>query len=226
MSATTGSSRPPDETTATDGRPPAPPPGPNAPPPRGERRPVVTAVALIAVGVLWGLHILGVTLRWELLLPSALIVIGLGVLVGGRSAATRGLVTLGTVLAIVAVLTFLFPASPDVSAGDRTLTVASIDDLAERYELGAGELTVDLRQLDLPEGTTTLEVRVGAGQLLVRVPPEVTVVVDAQVGLGELDAFGTRVSGVAPQRRIVDDGDTRTLAIDGSVGLGQLEVTR
>jgi hypothetical protein len=45
---------------------------------------VVTGVALMAAGGLWLLHVLGVPLRWEVLLPSALIAIGLAVLVGGR----------------------------------------------------------------------------------------------------------------------------------------------
>src|SRR5690606_3081567 len=120
-----------------------------------------------------------------LVLPSALIIIGLGVLVGGRSPAARGLVGLGIGVAVVAVLTALFPAAPSFTAGDRTWTVTELGDLEDSYELGAGELTVDLRDLQLPPGTTDLALHVGAGQLTVRVPADATVVVDAQVGLGE-----------------------------------------
>jgi hypothetical protein len=210
--------------------PPAPPwggPGGDGPPPR-RQRPVVTGIALIVAGGLWMLHVLGVPLRWELLLPGALIVIGLAVLVGGRSATTAGLVTIGTVVAIVALLVTVFPTTPNASAGDRTFSVTSMADLQERYELGAGDLTVDLRELELPAGTTSLQVRVGAGQLTVLVPPDVTVVVDAEVGLGEVVAFDTRVGGITPQRRVTDEGapDAGTLEIEASVGLGQLEVSR
>jgi hypothetical protein len=237
MSATSDTTSPTGPRPGPEGPPPpvppwsggdgqGPPPG-HGPPPR-RQRPVVTGVALIAAGGLWMLHVLGVPLRWEVLLPSALIAIGLAVLVGGRRSATAGLVTVGTVVAIVALLVTIFPAGPSAGAGDRTHAVTTMDELEERYELGAGDLTVDLRDLELPAGTTSLEVRVGAGQLTVLVPPDATVVVDAEVGLGEVVAFDTRVSGVTPQRRVTEEGDpgSGTLEIEASVGLGQLEVTR
>jgi hypothetical protein len=237
MSTTTDRTTPAGPTPGQEGPPPpAPPwsggggqgPPPGQGPPTRRHRPVVTGVALIVAGGLWMLHVLGVPLRWEVLLPSALIAIGLAVLVGGRWAATAGLVTVGTVVAIVALLVTIFPTSPSVSAGDRTHAVTSMDELEERYELGAGDLTVDLRELELPAGTTSLEVRVGAGQLTVLVPAGATVVVDAEVGLGEVVAFDTRVSGVTPQRRVTEEGDpdAGTLEIEASVGLGQLEVSR
>lgn len=225
----------PDTTTPTGGAPTGadrPPPawaGPATdPPPPPPRRHLVPGVALLVAGGLWLAHVLGADLRWQLLLPAALIAIGLAVLVGGRRAAAAGLVTIGTVLAVVAIVVALFPGTTSLSAGERTLTVTSVTDLDDRYQLGAGELTLDLRDLDLPTGTTRLEVQVGAGQLTVLVPPEATVVVDASVGLGEVIMFGDRVGGIAPDRRVTEDGapGAGTLEIEANVGLGQLEVSR
>jgi hypothetical protein len=224
----------------SDPRPPAPPAPPwvddgrqppegGDPPPRQPKRPpVVAGTTLLAVGGLWLLHVLGVTIPWGAVLPSALIAVGLAVLVGGRRPVTAGLVTLGTVLAIVAILVAVLPGTSDLSTGERTHVVTELGELEERYELGAGDLTIDLREVALPAGETDLVVRVGAGQLAVVVPPDVTVVVEAEVGLGELVAFDQRVGGVTPRRTVTEEGDpgAGTLRIEASVGLGQLEVTR
>lgn len=209
-----------------------------SPPPAGERpwdreppphRPVAAGVVLVAVGALWLLHVLGVTIAWPVLLPMAVIAIGLAILVGGRSRVTAGLVPLGVVLAVLAGVVALLPGSTSLEAGDRDLVVADLAELEERYELGAGQLTLDLRELDLPAGTTTpLELRVGLGELVVRVPDDVTVTVDGRVTAGELVAFDTRVDGVGPRRQLTVDGapGAGTLAIEASVGLGTLEVSR
>lgn len=206
----------------------APDTGPASAPPSRPRRPVGTAVALICAGVLWGLHILGVDLRWEVLLPVALIVVGAGVLVGGRSAAAHGLVGFGTLLAVIAVLVLVFPAVPSLDAGDRDVLVTDLDDLEATYDLGAGDLTLDLRGLDLPAGTTAITVRVGVGQLEIRVPADVTVRADTRVGVGQTVVFGRTVGGIAPSREVTEAGvpGAGTLEIEASVGLGQLEVDR
>jgi hypothetical protein len=207
--------------------PPADEPSTDREPP--PRRPVAAGVVLVTVGGLWLLHVLGVTIAWAVLLPVAVIAIGLAVLLGGRSPVTAGLVPLGIVLAVLAGLVTLLPGTTSLEAGDRDLVVTDLADLEDRYELGAGQLTLDLRELDLPPGTTTpLELRVGLGELRVRVPDDVTVTVDGRVTAGELVAFDTRVDGVGPRRQLTADGapGAGTLAIEASVGLGTLEVSR
>lgn len=192
------------------------------------RRPVVPALVLIAVGIGWGLHLLGVPVRLGVVLPVALVLIGVGVLIGGTASWTRTLVAVGTWVAIIAVAVVVVPIPLDVGVGDRDHRVTTLDELESAYTLGIGELTVDLRELELPAGTTTLEARLGIGQVNLRVPGEVTVVVDGVVGLGQFEAFGTTVGGIAPGQRVVEEGEpgAGTLEIEASVGLGQLEVLR
>jgi hypothetical protein len=217
--------------TTTTG--PLPPPlqtdRPGSSPP-DRRGPTVTGLVLVAVGVLWSLHLLGVDLRWELVLPAALVLTGVALLLGGRSAVVRGLVPVGVVLSVLAVATVVTDTVPTVTsgAGDRDVRITDVADLDPVYELGAGDLTLDLRGLDLPPGVTPLRVSVGVGQLRVQVPADARLVVDADVGGGELEVLGTQVDGVGASRRIVEAGapDAGTLEVEANVGLGRLEVTR
>jgi hypothetical protein len=224
VSATTQDPPPPAGQPSTAGQRPEPP----GPPRPADRRPIVPGLVLIAIGSLWLMHVLGVPIVWTILLPVAVVLVGLAVLVGGRSPVTAGLVPLGVVLAIAAGIVTLLPGASSFEAGDRVLVVDDVADLQEVYELGAGQLTLDLRGLELPSGSTEVRVDVGLGDLRIRVPEEATVVVDARVTAGELLAFGTRVDGVGARRQVADAGreGAGTLEIEAQVGLGTLEVSR
>jgi hypothetical protein len=224
VSATTQDPPPPAGQPSTAGQRPEPP----GPPRPAGRRPVVPGLVLIAIGSLWLAHVLGVPIVWTILLPAAVVLVGLAVLVGGSSPVTAGLVPLGVVLAIAAGIVTLLPGASSFEAGDRVLVVDDLADLQEVYELGAGQLTLDLRGLELPSGSTDVRVDVGLGDLRIRVPEEATVVVDARVTAGELVAFGTRVDGVGARRQVTDAGreGAGTLEIEAQVGLGTLEVSR
>jgi hypothetical protein len=65
----------------------------------------------------------------------------------------------------------------------------SIDDLEDSHELGTGSLEVNLSDIELPEGTTEVEARVGDGALTV-VPQEAAVRADAQAENGLVALFG------------------------------------
>jgi hypothetical protein len=222
--------------SATTDRPPptaAPPPageprGTPDPPRPADRRPIVPGIVLIVIGGLWLLHVLGVPIVWSIVLPVAVVLVGIAVLAGGRSPVTAGLVPLGVVLAVVAGIVALLPGASSLETGDRVLEVRELGDLQDAYQLGAGQLTLDLRALDLPPGRTELRVDVGLGDLRVRVPAEATIEVDGRVTAGELRAFGTQVDGVGARRQVTDAGreDAGTLAIEARVGLGTLEVSR
>jgi hypothetical protein len=129
------------------------------------------------------------------------------------------------------VLALVFPVVPgtaSISAGDRTHVVTDVGDLASDYRLGAGTLTVDLRDLELPDGTTDVTASVGMGELVVRVPPGVAIDGEARVGMGEVAAFDTSRGGVAPTLTLRRPGDTSddVLVLELRVGLGSIEVTR
>lgn len=197
-------------------------------PPRSTVRPVGWALALIGAGVLWLLHLAGVPIEWQLVLPAAIIVIGLVLLTGGRRVARSGLIGLGIVLTAVALVLSVTPMQVSVTAGDRTHAVTEIAELQSSYSLGAGTLTLDLRDLELPAGTTELAASVSMGELVVRVPEGVTVTGTGQVLAGEINAFGRTTAGVSPRRTLNEAGgdDAPVLELDVRTGLGRIEVTR
>ncbi len=214
--------------------PPPPPPEDRAPDeapgaePRSASRPIGWALALIGAGVLWLLHVVGVTIAWELILPVAIIAIGLTLLAGGRHVARSGLIGLGIVLTVIALVLPVTPMQVSVTAGDRTYEVTEVAELEPSYNLGAGTLTLDLRDLDLPDGTTELAASVSMGELVVRVPDDVTVTGTGNTLAGEVVSFGRTTAGLAP-RRALDEAGTDggpVLDLDLRTGFGRIEVTR
>ena len=98
--------------------------------------------------------------------------------------------------------------------------------MRDRYELGIGELVVDLRDASLPAGDTPLKVKLGMGQALVIVPRDVCVTSAADVGAGHVDVLGREGDGVD-----VDFEDSRrartggsALVLDADVGFGEFAV--
>ena len=131
-------------------------------------------------------------------------------------------------LAIALPLAFVSAAGIDLDGGfgerrERPATVAELD---QTYRLGAGQLVVDLRELDLPSGDHPLRVRVGTGHALVLVPDDVCVTSSAEIGMGGVQVFDRTSGGID-----VDWNDGRRarrgaarLVLEGDIGLGFLEV--
>lgn len=111
--------------------------------------------------------------------------------------------------------------------GERQYRPATVADVLDRYELGIGELVVDLRGVDLPAGITPLEVELGAGHLVVLVDQDVCVRPDVLIGAGEARVLGRDLDGLDVQLRedaAVADDDVPVLLLDADLGMGQVEV--
>lgn len=214
--------------------PPPPPPEDRVPGetrgagPRAAGRPIGWGLGLIGAGFLWLASLAGVRIDWQLVLPIAVIVIGVVLLGGGRYVARSGLIGLGIVLTAIALVISESPMQVSMSAGDRTHAVTDVAELEPSYSLGAGTLTLDLRELEFPPGTTELDASVSMGELVVRVPDDVTVTGTGQTIAGEIHGFGRTTAGIAPRRTLdeagVDDGPVLDLEL--RTGLGRIEVSR
>ena len=132
---------------------------------------------------------------------------------------------LALLLVTVAIFVAVFPVHLSRGVGNETYVPASAADLHRSYQLGVGDLFVDLRNIRLPVGETKLTTRVDVGGLRVIVPPGAAVRVKADVRLGYLNLFGESNDG-----RNVDDAVTergaRVLVLDAHVGAGSLRVSR
>jgi phage shock protein PspC (stress-responsive transcriptional regulator) len=131
-------------------------------------------------------------------------------------------------LAIALPLAFVSAAGIDLDGGfgERRERPTTVAELEQTYRLGAGELVIDLRELDLPSGDHPLKVRIGTGHALVLVPEGVCVASSAEVGIGGVAVFDRTSSGLDvdwQDGRRARAGNAR-LVLEGDVGLGLLEV--
>jgi hypothetical protein len=234
--------------------PPVPPWGVGSPPPLVPKPPSAPAPAPVPpasgrgaglpIGVLAALFILaGILSLLAILdigdvspvdaLAGGLLLIGAGMVVGAWRGNARPLIGLGLPLVGLLLLVDAVDVPLDAGAGDRTRIVDSVAELDEKYELTAGELTLDLRELPLGPRTRTspptLDAEVGFGQLVVIVPRDANVEVDAHVAVGEITGPPDGgEDGVDVRNRYDIDGDEGAglLVLDLEVGFGEIEVRR
>ena len=198
---------------------------PPPPQPRSILGRLTIGIALASVGVAALLEQLGaVNLEPQQYTALALTITGCGLIVGAWAGRAYGLIGLGLVLLPVTFALSIGPLPLDGGAGDVTRTPASLEEVEERYRLGLGELEVDLTRVDFGGATTAVDVSVGVGQAVIVVPDDVTVSVDADMRLGEVDLFGdvttvSPVSGpVSASDEGIADGGRLELNIDSGVG--------
>ena len=190
---------------------------------------LVLGLLIVAIGGGWLLQALGAVdqFPWEWVLPSVLLVIGVALVADPRGKSHGGLIGLGIILTIVLVAGGA--GSPGFTTGsgvgDRTVTVSSVADL-EDVSMFAGSLVVDLRDLDLPSGSTSLNGSVFAGEIKVYVPRTATVEVKANTLFGQIDAFGERRDGVGVNLDTTSQGSGGTLVLKASAFAGQIGVSR
>jgi hypothetical protein len=189
-------------------------------------------VVLVGAGVLWLLDAGGV-MDVTFARIIALALIGVGIVTPFVPVREHGgVIALGIVLVVLAVITVAAGPAADLAvgrggAGDVTVAPAAASQVRDTYEHGAGNVTVDLRDITFPAGTTATAVRLGAGDLTVRVPDDVTVQVDASAGMGEIVVDDQERSGVAPTfTGELAGSSSQVLSLDVSVGVGRIEVTR
>jgi phage shock protein PspC (stress-responsive transcriptional regulator) len=158
--------------------------------------------------------------------------IGLGVILAGAAFAGGARWLIVPALLLAGIVGFLKAADVHLRGGwgDRDVTVATSADLHDRYDLSAGRLRLDLRDVKLVAGEErNVKARVGFGDLVIRVPQGVTVDADARSGAGQVELFGHESDGLGVTRSTAHDngsGTDGTLHLDADVGLGRVVVVR
>jgi len=207
--------------------------------PRGPRSPVpgvTLAVLLIVLGVVVLVdQLTGADLGPRGYLGSALLVVGIGLVVGALTGVGRGaevgLVTLGVLLtAALALVSTVHLPSGDV--GDRSYRPLTAEAVQPRYEIGLGDLTVDLRSVDVSDlsGPIAVAIESGVGDVDVLVPDSADVEVSVDNGVGEAEVFGLDRAdgglhpGTGRAAWTGDDDPEFVLTIES--GLGDVEVSR
>lgn len=159
---------------------------------------IVGGGILVLIGLLWLLErtdIIDISVTSVLALAT--LVTGLSLMLLARDGAHGSLIVLGTILAIVTLLTAAAPFEGfQGGVGDRTIELTSVDDIAANYNLAVGKLTIDLREIDDLRPGTKLDASVGMGELIVRVPEGIVLSVNARIGAGELEILGRARDGI------------------------------
>jgi phage shock protein PspC (stress-responsive transcriptional regulator) len=184
---------------------------------------VAIAVAGAALGV--GL---AAALGGGVVIASLAVVAGLALIATAFVGGMRWLIV--PALALVLPLGLVAAADIDLDGGvgQREYRPATMTELRDHYEVGIGDLDVDLTELDLPAGRTDLDIDVGMGEAVVWVPRETCVTSDVEIGAGAADVFDRDNDGVdvAFAETATPPAGRPVLHIEADVGLGVLEVVR
>ncbi len=216
---------------------------PEPAPPRRRRLPVTsvtlgvallaggaTALALLTSGALTPADV-------PLLLGVGLAVVGFGLVVGAFLRSGRGLIPIAILLSA---LTWGVLAAPPLERwgtdgfGDLNVAPASVAELQSSYRRSLGDISLDLRRLDLSGADTSplrTSVSLGAGDVTVLLPADADVTV-TESALGDVRFGGREMSG--PNSRLVVTDDLgadgvrsgRQLVLDLATGAGDVEVRR
>jgi len=187
---------------------------------------VITVAVLAAFGVF-----IGAAFGGGPVIAGVVIAAGLAMLVAGLLGVRRARWLALPALVVAIPLAVVAAADVDVDGGigDREYHPASVTELRDGYDLGMGELIVDLRDVALPQGRTPLDIELGAGSALVLVPADVCVDARARIGVGHADVLGRESDGVDLELEWAGrpaDASVPRLALDAEIGAGELKVRR
>ena len=185
-------------------------------------------IGLAGVGAFVGVFLLA-AIGGGTVLAILAIVAGMALVVAAFAGGARWLI----VPALVLVLPLAIVAAADIDvkggAGERHYRPASANEIQPDYRLGMGELDVDLRDVTLPAGTTTTNVKVGVGHAVVRVPENACVTSDVQIGVGHAQVLNRPASDgvdIAFALAGATASDAPRLHLNADIGIGALEVVR
>jgi phage shock protein PspC (stress-responsive transcriptional regulator) len=225
---------------------PAGPPGSEAPSrPRRSRRPVgpkspvpriTVAALLIVLGVLTLIdRLIGVDVGPRAFLGSALLVVGLGLIASafaeGRTA-RGGFIALGAVLSLALISATTEPWHDTEGVGDQIFRPATAAQVHSVYRGGFGDMTLDLRNVDVSDLSRPIDVRIehGFGDLTIQMPDDADVQLHIDQGVGSVDVFdqGSVYDGYLPGQgdgSWIDDGEPE-FDVTINSGVGDVEMSR
>jgi hypothetical protein len=155
------------------------------------------------------------------------VLIGIGIAIAFVPGRHPVVVVLGILVALAGI-----PAL----VADEKLFEGGVGDAVERPESSSqlgpfrqaiGKLTVDLTSPDLDLDEMTVDASIGIGELVVLVPDDADVDLDAHVAAGNAEAFGRAESGVDVDLFVLSGtSGSQELKLELEVGLGNARVER
>jgi len=188
---------------------------------------IALLIGIAAVGAFAGVFVLA-ALGGGTTLAVLAIVAGVALVVAGLSGGARWLIAPALVLVLPLAIVAAADIRVDGGVGERQYRPVSVDDLRPDYQLGMGQLVLDMRDVDLPAGTTKVHLEMGIGHTVVRVPEDACVSSDVQLGAGHAQVLDRSSDGldVDFEQASATTADRPRLEIDSDLGIGALEVVR
>ena len=220
--------------TATSTSPPTPkpqtPPKP-ARPPKPRPEPSILsrltfgrgAIALGTMGVI-DTAVADVDFAFRHYVSAAMLIAGVGLLVGAVWGRARGLIALGVILTPIVFFSPLGDIDFDGSVGERRVSPDTVAEIPETIDMGIGSLRVDLTDVDFTGAEVSTVVDIGIGEVIIYVPDDVTVDVDGELGIGELVILGRTRNGVGLDASGRQEGTAGFLDLDIDGGIGSIKV--
>ena len=205
-------------------------PDPASPPSPKKPRSIVGRLTFGAVLLVLGAMALADAVGWidpsfADYVAATIGVIGVGLLAGviwGRSIA---LIVVGLLLLPILFFSRFVPLNLNGEFGEVRYAPSTISQVQPEYRLAAGELRLDLSEIDLVGGTLNVLVEVGAGEVIIDLPPDAGLDIDASVGIGELRLLARHDTGIGIVSRVTEAGDGK-LILEINLGAGSVEVRR
>ncbi len=180
---------------------------------------VVAALGFVAVTF-------GAALGGGAVIAGLVIALGGALVISSFLGGRRWLVLPALVIAIP--LGFVAAAGLDVNGGvgERDYQPTTVAELEDGYQLGIGQMRLDLTRVDLPPGRTPLKLDMGIGSVRLFVPDDVCVATDVRVGAGYARVLDRDSGGLDVDWRQspVEGAGVKRLVIHGDVGIGELQV--
>jgi phage shock protein PspC (stress-responsive transcriptional regulator) len=211
-----------------------PEPGRAPKPPRPPRQPSVLgplalSAGVVVVGVLFALnasHALDISA--QTILATALLTIGIALVIGAWIGRARGIIAVGVVLTVSLAIAAAVDVPLRGGIGSRFVNPTQVDQLPSAYHLGIGQQTIDLSGLTVGGGKASVTANVGIGRLRVDVPDNTKIVVRARAGTGDVRLFGDECGGTDVARHLVwapnGAATSGEIDLDLRTGIGRVDV--
>ncbi len=186
--------------------------------------PLGFALSLLGIGILATVQLAGVDVVPSAYPATVLGICGVLLLVGAFYGRAGGLIFIG-LIAAVSTAAFSTVDHLDLSAGSTRPYLQQASDLEGSYNLGVGEIVIDLRDIrDLQAlDGRAVHLELGVGHIEVIVPKEgLNVVARSTIDVGDVRMFGRNSSDDLRANNGYVDG-APTLSIEADLDLGQIE---
>ena len=183
------------------------------------------ATILIVIGVMGVGHSSG---WWEPTVRhyvgAVFVTLGAALVIGSVFGRARWLIAVGFIAAPMLFGAALLDVPLEGGFGDPHFSVTTVEEIESEYRLIAGELVIDLTDLDPAAGDVAeFDASVVFGSLRIYVPADVGLEVAAEMDAGEIRLDGGSLGGVNNQKTLIREGDG-LVSIDAHVGFGELVV--